>query len=215
MQERLDRGSDPTPTAEPTHGPAPDARPGRWRVLPLLAPALVFAALAALFMVALKKGDPSRIPSALIGRPAPAMTLAPVDGIARDGASIPGIGPADLARGQPVVVNFWASWCQPCVEEHPQLVALAAKTGIPLLGINHRDQPSNAARFLARHGNPYAAIGADTNGRAAIEWGVYGMPETFILDGKGKIVFKHVGPITQDALVRQVLPAIEKAATPR
>jgi cytochrome c biogenesis protein CcmG/thiol:disulfide interchange protein DsbE len=181
----------------------------------VLIPVLVFAALAALFTVALQKGDPSRLPSALIGRPAPALTLAPVEGLARDGASLPGLTPADLVRGRPVVVNFWASWCLPCVEEHPQLVALATATGVPILGINHKDQPANAARFLARNGDPYAAVGADTNGRAAIEWGVYGMPETFIVDGTGKIVFKHVGPIGREALVREVLPALEKAAAPR
>jgi cytochrome c biogenesis protein CcmG/thiol:disulfide interchange protein DsbE len=98
------------------------------------------------------------------------------------------------------------------VEEHPQLVALATATGVPILGINHKDQSANAVRFLARNGNPYSAVGADTNGRAAIEWGVYGMPETFILDGAGKIVFKHVGPIGQATLVREVLPALEKAS---
>jgi cytochrome c biogenesis protein CcmG/thiol:disulfide interchange protein DsbE len=211
MQERLERASEADGGTETNSALASAAQPGRRRLLPVLAPVLIFAALAMLFMVALQKGDPSRIPSALIGRPAPAMTLPPVEGLARDGAALPGVGPADLTRGRPIVVNFWASWCLPCVEEHPQLVALAAATGVPILGINHKDQPANAARFLARHGNPFAAVGADANGRAAIEWGVYGMPETFIVDGTGKIVFKHVGPIGQEALVRQVLPALEKA----
>ena len=212
MQERLDNQAS---AADQAPAPTASARSERTGLLPVLVPLIIFAILAALFMVALKKGDPSHIPSALIGRLAPAMTLPPVEGLARDGVALPGLTPDDLARGRPVVLNFWASWCLPCVEEHPQLVALATRTGVPILGINHRDQAANAARFLARHGNPYLAVGADTNGRAAIEWGVYGMPETFILDGGGKIVFKHVGPISREALVRQVLPALEKAAASR
>ena len=197
--------------ASPSPLPTPEDAPQRRRLLPVLVPVLIFTALAVLFLVALRKGDPSRVPSALIGRQAPAMTLAPVEGLKRDGAAVAGLIPADFARGRPVVVNFWASWCLPCVEEHPQLVALGRVTGVPILGINHKDQPVNAVRFLTKHGNPYAAVGADNNGRAAIEWGVYGMPETFIVDGAGKIVFKHVGPISEDALVRQILPALEKA----
>ena len=209
MQGRLDMEPDRADDGRPA--PAAGASPVGRRALPVLVPVLVFAALAGLFLVALGKGDPSRIPSALIGRQAPALTLAPVDGLARDGEALPGIGPADLARGTPVIVNFWASWCLPCADEHPQLVALAQQTGVTILGINHKDQPQNAARFLARLGNPYTAVGADTNGRAAIEWGVYGMPETFVVDGAGKIVFKQVGPIGPDALVRQILPALAKA----
>jgi cytochrome c biogenesis protein CcmG/thiol:disulfide interchange protein DsbE len=112
-----------------------------------------------------------------------------------------------------VVVNFWASWCLPCVEEHPQLVDLVRRTGVRLLGINHKDQPANAKRFLALHGNPFAAVGADSNGRAAIEWGVYGMPETFVVDGQGRVIFKHVGPISEQVLEQQVLPALVRAGT--
>jgi cytochrome c biogenesis protein CcmG/thiol:disulfide interchange protein DsbE len=212
MQERLDTASDPAAGGETASAAPSEAQPRRRRVLPVLVPVLVFAALAGLFMVALNKGDPSRIPSALIGRPAPAMTLPPVEGLVRNGTALPGLVPPDLARGKPVVVNFFASWCLPCVEEHPQLVALATATGVPIIGINHKDQPANAVKFLARHGNPYSAVGADTNGRAAIEWGVYGMPETFVVDGAGKIVFKHVGPIGEQALVQKLLPALEKAA---
>jgi cytochrome c biogenesis protein CcmG/thiol:disulfide interchange protein DsbE len=175
-------------------------------------PVLVFSAVAALFGVALRKGDPSRIPSALIGRPAPAMSLPPVEGLAgSDGRPVPGFNTADLGRGKPTVVNFWASWCAPCVEEHPHLVALAKRTGVALLGINHKDDPPNARRFLARYGNPFSAVGADANGRAAIEWGVYGMPETFIVDGAGRVVFKHVGPISAEVLQSRVLPALEQA----
>ena len=94
------------------------------------------------------------------------------------------------------VVNFWASWCAPCVQEHPLLVALKERTGVQLYGVNYKDQAAAARRFLGRYGNPFAAVGVDANGRAAIEWGVYGMPETFIVNGKGEIVYKHVGPIS-------------------
>jgi cytochrome c biogenesis protein CcmG/thiol:disulfide interchange protein DsbE len=182
------------------------------RLLPVLAPVVIFAAVAGLFALALQKGDPTRIPSAMIGRPAPAMTLPQVQGIVRDNRPVAGLDTAsDLGRGRPSVVNFWASWCVPCVEEHPQLVELARRTGVAVYGINHKDEPANARRFLERYGNPYAAIGADANGRAAIEWGVYGMPETFVVDGSGTIVYKHVGPITPEALEKQVLPALRKA----
>ena len=183
----------------------------RKRLLPVLAPVVIFAAVAALFLIALQKGDPSKLPSALIGRPAPQVDLPPVAGLSRDGAAVPGFATGDLGRGKPAVINFWASWCLPCAEEHPQLVALAKRTGVALYGINNKDQPANAARFLALHGNPYTAIGADANGRAAIEWGVYGMPETFIVDGKGTVVFKHVGPISAEALEQKVMPALVKA----
>jgi cytochrome c biogenesis protein CcmG/thiol:disulfide interchange protein DsbE len=182
-------------------------------LLPVLVPAAIFAALAGLFGLALTKGDPSKIPSALIGRAAPQMTLPPVEGLERNGSPMQGLLPADLVTGRPVVVNFWASWCLPCVEEHPQLVDLVRRTGVRLLGINHKDQPANAKRFLALHGNPFAAVGADSNGRAAIEWGVYGMPETFVVDGQGRVIFKHVGPISEQVLEQQVLPALVRAGT--
>jgi cytochrome c biogenesis protein CcmG, thiol:disulfide interchange protein DsbE len=184
----------------------------RRRLLPTLAPVIIFVAVAGLFLVALQKGDPSKIPSALIGRPAPIVDLSPVPGLTRAGLAVPGFATADLAQGKPAVVNFWASWCLPCADEHPHLVELARRTGVALYGINNKDQPANAARFLSLHGNPYRAIGADANGRAAIEWGVYGMPETFIVDGKGTVVFKHVGPITAQSLEQSVLPALAKAS---
>lgn len=213
MQERAEasspRGTEIGRTLPPV-GPKTSRR-----LMPVLAPILIFAAVAGLFAMALQKGDPTKIPSALIGKAAPRMTLPAVEGLFRDGAPVPGLRPADLATGQPVVVNFWASWCLPCVEEHPQLVALAARTGVKLVGINHKDQAANASKFLGRHGNPYAAVGADTSGRAAIEWGVYGMPETFIVDGTGTVVFKHVGPIGVETLEKRVLPALTKAGGQR
>jgi cytochrome c biogenesis protein CcmG, thiol:disulfide interchange protein DsbE len=171
------------------------------------APLAVFALIAVVFAYALTKSDPSKLPSALIGKDAPRLALAPLEGL-----PLPGLGETDLADGKPVVVNFWASWCAPCVAEHPLLVELVRQTGVRLVGINHKDTAVNARRFLGRYGNPFAIVGVDGNGRASIEWGVYGMPETFVLDGRGRIVFKHVGPISEDSLRRDIVPAIARAA---
>ncbi len=182
-------------------------RPNLLRYTPLL----VFAVIAGVFAFALRTGDPSKLPSALIGKDAPRLVLAGLDGLQQNGAPIPGLKEADLADGRPVVVNFWASWCAPCVAEHPLLVELVAKTGVRLVGINHKDTAVNARRFLGRYGNPFAIVGVDGNGRASIEWGVYGMPETFVLDGRGRIIFKHVGPITPETLGRDIMPAIVRA----
>ena len=188
----------------------PEARPTSRRLL-LLLPLLLFVALAALFFLRLGSGDPSRIPSALIGRPAPATDLPAVPGLtAADGKPLPGIAPADF-KGAVTVVNVWASWCVPCHDEAPLLNTLAADTRIRLVGINYKDQPDNARRFLGRYGNPFAAAGADGNGRAAMEWGVYGVPETFIVGRDGKIAYKLVGPISPENLVSTLKPQIEKA----
>ncbi len=181
----------------------------------VLAPVLIFLAIAGMFAFSLQKGDPSKLPSALIGRAAPELKLSPLDGLIEGGHNVPGIVPADFKAGTPVVVNFWASWCAPCVEEHPVLIELKRRTGVAILGINYKDQAANARRFLARYGNPFARVGTDGDGRAAIEWGVYGMPETFVVDGQGKIVFKHVGPISPEALDQQIIPAIERAKAKR
>jgi cytochrome c biogenesis protein CcmG/thiol:disulfide interchange protein DsbE len=177
----------------------------------MLAPLLIFAAIAGMFAFALQKGDPSKLPSALIGKPAPRLELAPVEGLSEGGAPMPGLKAGDLGNGTPAVVNFFASWCAPCVEEHPMLIELSQRGDVPVIGINYKDQAANARRFLARYGNPFQRVGADTQGRAAIEWGVYGMPETFVVDGRGMIVFKHVGPITPEVLKGRIVPAIERA----
>jgi cytochrome c biogenesis protein CcmG, thiol:disulfide interchange protein DsbE len=176
----------------------------------MLAPLALFLALAALFVLRLGSGDPSRIPSALIGRPAPATALPPVDGLTLAGGPLPGIDAATF-KGAVSLVNVWASWCVPCHDEAPLLTRLAQDARIRLVGINYKDQPDNARRFLGRHGNPFVAVGADHNGRASIEWGVYGVPETFVVDREGRIAFKLVGPITPDNLERALKPAIEKA----
>jgi cytochrome c biogenesis protein CcmG, thiol:disulfide interchange protein DsbE len=184
--------------------------PPRGRRIIVLLPLAVFLALTALFLVRLFSGDPSRIPSALIGRPAPALDLPPVAGLERDGKAIPGILAADF-RGNVTVVNVWASWCIPCHDEAPFLLELAGDTRIRLVGINYKDQPDNARRFLNRYGNPFLASGADQNGRAAIEWGVYGVPETFLVGRDGRIAYKLVGPIGAANFEHEVKPAIEKA----
>ena len=189
-------------------------QPRRWSTA-ALAPLAIFALLAAVFGFALQRGDPSRLPSALIGRMAPALALPPVEGLVEAGKAMPGLEASYFTRGQPTVVNFWASWCAPCVEEHPALVRLRERTGVAIVGINHKDQAANARRFLSRYGNPFAVVAADRDGRAAIEWGVYGMPETFIVDGQGRIAYKHVGPISPEALEQRILPALERAKAAR
>jgi cytochrome c biogenesis protein CcmG/thiol:disulfide interchange protein DsbE len=186
------------------------APPARRRRLIVLAPLLVFGAMAAMFAFALTKGDPSKLPSALIGKPAPTLALSAIEGLQDGDRAIPLLTQDGLSSSGVTVVNFWASWCGPCVEEHPRLIELAKLPGVRVVGVNYKDLGANARRFLGRYGNPYAAIGADTTGRTAIEWGVYGMPETFILDRKGQIVFKHVGPITPTALRDTLLPAIDR-----
>jgi cytochrome c biogenesis protein CcmG, thiol:disulfide interchange protein DsbE len=184
--------------------------PPRGRRILVLVPLAVFLALTAIFLVRLFSGDPSRIPSALIGRPAPAVDLPPVAGLERDGKAIPGISAAEF-RGNVTLVNVWASWCIPCHDEAPFLLELAGDTRIRLVGINYKDQPDNARRFLNRYGNPFIASGADQTGRAAIEWGVYGVPETFLIGRDGRIAYKLVGPIGAANFEREVKPAIEKA----
>jgi cytochrome c biogenesis protein CcmG/thiol:disulfide interchange protein DsbE len=176
-------------------------------------PAAIFLMVTILFAVALRSGDPSRVPSALIGKPAPAFSFTPIEGVT--GSRVNGFDRAALVTGGVVVVNYWASWCAPCVEEHPQLVALQRVPGVTLVGINMKDEPAAARRFLTRYGNPFAILGADRSGRGAIEWGVYGTPETFVLDARGDIVWKHVGPIMPADLTAKVLPAIERARTRR
>src|SRR5215470_6362257 len=173
-------------------------------------PLIMFAGLAALFWFRLGSGDPSRIPSALIGRPAPQTTLPPLSGLTNDGAQVPGLDPAAL-KGKVSVVNVWASWCVPCHDEAPLLTELGKDKRLQLVGINYKDVPENARRFLGRYGNPFAIVGVDGNGRAAIEWGVYGVPETFIVGRDGKILYKLVGPITPDNLDSVVRAEIDKA----
>lgn len=176
----------------------------------VVVPVIVFAVLAIVFGFSLKSSDPSRLPSALIGKPVPNVDFPALDGLVEKGQPLKGVTPVDLAQGEVTVVNFFASWCGPCVQEHPMLVELGRR-GVKLVGINYKDPPPGGRRFLGRYGNPFAAVGTDASGRGAIEWGVYGMPETFVIDGKGRIAFKYVGPISPKVLEEQMMPAIKKA----
>jgi len=192
-----------------TAGTNDNADVARRRIV-VLAPLAVFLALVLLFLFRLYAGDPSRIPSALIGHPAPQTNLPPIAGLERDGAPVPGIDAAGF-EGAVTVVNVWASWCVPCHDEAPLLMQLAQDSRVRLIGINYKDQPDNARRFLGRYGNPFAAAGADENGRAAIEWGVYGVPETFVVGRDARIAYKLVGPIMPENLDKVLKPEIEKA----
>lgn len=185
-----------------------EARRGNARLWLVLVPAVVFGALAALFWAGLS-GEPSKIPSALIGKPVPEFTLPPVAGL-----DAPGLSTSTLRSGKVAVVNVWASWCAPCRVEHPLLSELAKRPDILLIGINYKDDPENAVRFLGTLGQPFAAVGADRDGRAAVDWGVYGVPETFVVDGRGIIRHKHIGPLTPEAIAGTLAEEIEKAKVP-
>jgi cytochrome c biogenesis protein CcmG/thiol:disulfide interchange protein DsbE len=180
------------------------------RRIVVLAPLVVFLGLVLLFLFRLYAGDPSLIPSALIGHPVPQAILPPIAGLDRNGEPVPGIDPASF-KGAVTVVNVWASWCVPCHDEAPLLLQLSQDSRLRLIGINYKDEPDNARRFLGRYGDPFAAAGADQSGRTAIEWGVYGVPETFVVGRDAHIAYKLVGPITGDNLDSVLKPQIEKA----
>ncbi|WP_104017047.1 DsbE family thiol:disulfide interchange protein [Roseovarius nitratireducens] len=174
------------------------------RLSPLMvAPLVVFAAFAGLAFIGLYRENPDALPSALAGRQAPAVETTPL-------GDKPGFGDADLRAGEVSLVNYWASWCAPCRVEHPNLMQLAAD-GIPVYGVNYKDKPGNALGFLEELGDPYTGIGADASGRMALEWGVYGVPETYVIDGQGEIVQRFAGPITDRVLENTIRPAIEAA----
>ena len=183
-----------------------DQHPHRLRWLVAL-PLIGFMAVAALFLLRLYSGDPSRIPSALIGRPAPQTALPALEGLVLNGVTVPGLDPAAF-KGKVSVVNVWASWCVPCHDEAPLLTALAQDTRLQIVGINYKDSPDNARRFLGRYGNPFSMVGVDANGRGSIEWGVYGVPETFVIDREGRIRYRHVGPVQPRDLEDKILPLL-------
>jgi len=174
--------------------------------IPVLAivPPVVFAALAGLFFAGMQREDPDALPTTFAGKAAPAIEATPFnefEGFDRSVLEEPGVK----------LVNFWASWCGPCRVEHPNLEALADE-GIPIYGVNFKDRPDNASAFLAELGNPYAGVGADGEGRIARDWGVYGVPETYVIDGQGRVIERLAGPITQRTLEGQIRPAIAEAA---
>ncbi|MSU90814.1 DsbE family thiol:disulfide interchange protein [Rhodobacteraceae bacterium 2CG4] len=168
----------------------------------MLLPAALFAALAAAFYWGLMNAD-DRLPSALIDRAVPAFDLPPIEG--RDD----GLSSADL-QGEVSIVNVWASWCVPCRVEMPLLVELAAQDTVPIHGINYKDAPEAALAFLDETGDPYTRIGADRSGRVSIDWGVYGLPETFVINAQGRIAYKHVGAFDRRALEQEILPVVRR-----
>ena len=174
-----------------------------------LLPVGIFLVIAGFFAVALQSGDPSKLPSMLIGKPVPNSTFPPVEALLANGQAVPGFSNADLAKGKVSIVNFWASWCATCVEEHALLEDLKATAGVDVYGVNYKDEAAAARRFLGRYGNPFTAVGSDSSGRNAIDWGVYGTPETFVVNGGGEIIYKHVGALTPESIRAKILPAIE------
>ena len=182
----------------------------RMRLLFALVPLIAFGGFAAiagkmLYDQDVNGLDISAIPSALIGTKAPALNLAPLVGSQR-----PALTSSAIA-GKLSVVNVFASWCIPCRQEHPLLTEIASDPAVNVVGINYKDKSENALRFLGELGNPFAAIGIDPNGKAAIDWGVYGIPETYLVGADGTILFKKIGPIDETSLREQLLPAIERA----
>lgn len=181
-----------------------------------LVPVAVFAVLAVVFGVYLWQVGPggkdiSTIPSAMIDKPAPQFDLPPIKGLPAS-MNIPGFKTDDL-KGKVSLVNVWASWCPPCRIEHPVLMTLAER-GVTIYGINYKDKPEDATRFLRQLGNPFKQVGTDDTGRAAIDWGVYGYPETFVVDASGHIRYRHVGQIYPHQLESLILPLLKKAAKP-
>ena len=172
------------------------------RRLLFVLPVVMFAALVAVFAIGLRH-DPHLLPSALIDRPAPEFDLPGLDG--------PGLARADL-RGHVELVNFFASWCVPCRAEHLQLMALAARPGVTLYGVAYKDKPEDARRFLDELGNPYRRVGVDRAGATAIDFGVYGVPETYLVDAGGHIRYRHVGPLAESDIADKILPMIGRLA---
>lgn len=166
-------------------------------------PPLVFVGLAALFYFNLGRDGANDLPSTMIGRDAPNLQVV-------DLRNDPAPTQDDLRQSGVKLVNFWASWCAPCRAEHPFLMDMA-ETGVEIIGVNYKDKSPKALAFLDELGDPYAKIGADSEGRTGIDWGVYGIPETFVLDGEGKVLFRHTGPITEQVWQKDILPVIEAA----
>ena len=169
----------------------------------MLAPPVIFAGLAVMFWVGMSRENPDELPTALAGKPAPAVQVTSL-------GDLPVFTDETLRDGTVKLVNFWASWCAPCRVEHPNLEALA-QSGVTIYGVNYKDKPENALKFLAELGDPFVAIGADEAGRMGLNWGVYGVPETYVIDGNGQIVARHAGPITQRVIETTLGRAIAQA----
>ena len=172
------------------------------KALRFLLPLGFFVVLVGFLYVGLFR-DPHEVPSPLVDKPAPAFRLAQLDDPTKK------LGPEDL-KGQVWLLNVWASWCVACLQEHPVLLAFSKSSPVPIYGLNYKDQRDAAFAWLGKHGNPYTASLVDTDGRVGIDYGVYGVPETFLIDRQGTIRFKHIGPVTEDVLKREIVPMIEK-----
>ena len=168
----------------------------------LFIPLAIFVALAVLLAVGLTL-KPREVPSPFIGKPAPAFSLAQLK------PGQPDFDPAQM-KGQVWLLNVWASWCAPCREEHPLLVAAARQNLVPIVGLNYKDDPRAADEWLRKLGDPYRAIAVDRDGRVAIDYGVYGVPETFVIDREGIVRMKHIGPLTPEVWQRDVLPLLAR-----
>lgn len=174
------------------------------RISPLrILPPVIFLSVAVLFMLGMQRENPDALPSNFQGKPAPALQVTEFDGG-------PSLTDADLRAPGVKLVNYWASWCAPCRVEHPVLMGLQAE-GVAIHGINYKDKPANAVRFLAELGDPYTLRATDADGRSGIDWGVYGVPETFVIDGEGKVVLRFAGPVTPRVLESTIRPAIAEA----
>ena len=173
--------------------------------IPLLAalPPIVFVAIAGLFLSGIFRDDPDALPSTLLGQPAPKVAIEPLAGLTPFTDSL-------LKEPGPKLINFWASWCLPCRVEHPQFMELRAE-GLKIYGVNFKDDPVKAQRFLDDFGDPYEGVGGDPDGRMALDWGVYGVPETFVIDGDGNVLLRFAGPVTDVILRKRIRPALAKA----
>jgi cytochrome c biogenesis protein CcmG/thiol:disulfide interchange protein DsbE len=190
-----------------TPPPAQSTAATKTRLL-FLVPLGLFLGLALILSIGLRLGDPGELPSALIGAPAPDFVLPPIEGAP---PVLPGLAKADLEKGQVILLNVWASWCGPCRIEHPVLMDIAASGEVALYGLNYKDEAPEALNFLAALGNPYSRSGADKSGRVGIDFGVYGVPETFVINGQGEIIYKHVGPLTARSWKNDIRPIVEAA----
>jgi cytochrome c biogenesis protein CcmG/thiol:disulfide interchange protein DsbE len=183
----------------------------RTRLILAALPLAIFLGLALIFWTQLNSGrDISEIPSALIGTKAPFRDLEPLAGATKDGAVVPALT-AEAVKGKLTLVNFWASWCVPCRQEHPVILSLSKDPRLTVVGVNYKDGSENALRFLGELGNPFSAIGLDPVGKMAIDWGVYGIPESYLVGPDGTILYKKVGPFDEKSLKDGLFPAIEKA----
>lgn len=175
------------------------------RLSPLMiAPPVLFAALAGLFLWGMNRENPDQLPSMLEGHAAGPVEVSAL-------GDQPLLGSADLADGRVKIVNFWASWCAPCRAEHPNLLKLSGE-GVQVMGVNYKDKPEDALAFLGELGSPYAKVGADLSGRMGLDWGIYGVPESFVIDGSGKVILRFPGPLTQEVIETTIRPALKKAA---